>query len=410
MMKFYIVFLLNLLFITCAIPLSVMNPKIAIHNVKLNANMTTSNAVDFKRDDEIKRRQRNLATSSSTVSSIGSSIEGCKHAGLLANPSYANYFKAMDNIYNRDESLVYNNGIKTGTLGSKTCLSKQKLCGWSKTPVDKKNLPLFVISVGLEGAGHHLWTDLLNMPIFDCVWKNGRHYKRNIGDGVPRTTISELKQGFIDMFKLRKKAACKTIFDSEDSFPTGAIRKSGRMFNRPDIVNLQELDGVLINVKYLLIMRNVTDTAMSALRRNFVTNVDAELRAVEHTLSYLESSLQKVPCDKIFIAHYEHVIEQPMDYLDPLASFLELTSDGGGGVGGDGSNIGYNELKSRLNKQGKLVSRKAHKLTQYHDCKEAGLQDVASCYKAVSNLADKFFKDRAYMWPTFAGNGFDWKG
>ena len=31
---------------------------------------------------------------------------------------------------------------------------------------------------------------------------------------------------------------------------------------------------------------------MSALRRNFVSNVEMELRAVEHTLTYLEAALR----------------------------------------------------------------------------------------------------------------------
>lgn len=35
------------------------------------------------------------------------------------------------------------------------------------------------------------------------------------------------------------------------------------------------------------------DTALSALRRNFFTHVDQELRTVEHTLTYLEAALRK---------------------------------------------------------------------------------------------------------------------
>ena len=52
--------------------------------------------------------------------------------------------------------------------------------------------------------------------------------------------------------------ACKKIYDAEDSFPTGAIRKTGRVFCRPDLINVQKLDGILYNVKYLVIARNVT--------------------------------------------------------------------------------------------------------------------------------------------------------
>jgi hypothetical protein len=55
-----------------------------------------------------------------------------------------------------------------------------------------------------------------------------------------------------------KLAYSRSIYDSEDSFPTGAIRKKGRVFMRPDLVNLQKLDGVLFNIKYLIILRNIT--------------------------------------------------------------------------------------------------------------------------------------------------------
>ena len=60
------------------------------------------------------------------------------------------------------------------------------------------------------------------------------------------------------MRKDNGKPPCKLIYDAEDSFPTGAIRRPGRVFMRPDIINLQRLDGVLFNVKYLLIVRNIT--------------------------------------------------------------------------------------------------------------------------------------------------------
>jgi hypothetical protein len=51
---------------------------------------------------------------------------------------------------------------------------------------------------------------------------------------------------------------CRKIYDAEDSFPTGSIRKTGRVFCRPDLVNVQKLDGILYDVKYLVIARNVT--------------------------------------------------------------------------------------------------------------------------------------------------------
>ena len=136
---------------------------------------------------------------------------------------------------------------------------------------------------------------------------------------------------------------------------------------------------------------------MVSQESNFVANVDAELRAVEHTLSYIETAMQHIPCEKILVAHYEHVIEVPNAYLEPLSTFLELNENQ------------KSELKKRLSKPGKKVLRKPHKLTQYHDCQVAGLgNDITGCYNALQKSLDSFFTKRSFMWPTFAGNGFDY--
>ena len=85
----------------------------------------------------------------------------------------------------------------------------------------------------------------------------------------------------------------------------------------------------------------------------------------------------------------------PAAYVAPLASFLEL---------------GPRErdaLARRLSKKGRMPARKEHKLTQYAECKDAGLGENP-CYQHVSQILDNFFLDRRFMWPTFASNGFDW--
>lgn len=296
----------------------------------------------------------------------------------------------------------YFDGLSSIYYGSKsegTCLPVHKSCGWPKIKSASSNLPMLVLSVGLEGAGHHLWTEILDNPVVDCLWINGRHYHRDIADGVPRTEVSKLHQGISEQYQLRKdsgKAACNRIYDAEDSFPTGAIRKTGRVFMRPDIINLQKLDGILYNIKYLIIARNVTDTALSALRRNFFGAIDSELRTVEHTLTYIEAALRGVPCHRIMIAHYEHALADPTAYIEPLSAFFELDEPA------------KNVLKTRLSKKGKLPYRKMHKLTQFQECKSQGLNE-AVCYNKVLNILETFFLDRAFMWPTFAGNGFDFR-
>jgi hypothetical protein len=331
----------------------------------------------------------------STMSRILTESDPCD-SSISSSEGFKDYFADLSHIYSKGSPL----GDK-GEIG--TCLQEHKKCGWASPPTNK-DLPLLVISVGLEGAGHHLWTELMEKPVFDCVWINARHYKRDIGDGVARTTPELLEKGFREQFAMRKqsgKPMCKSIYDAEDSFPTGAIRKTGRIFMSPDLVNLQKLDGKLFRIKYLIILRNVTDTAMSAFRRNFFSEIDTGLRTVEHTMIYIQAALQNVPCHQIFLAHYEHVLHSPHKYIEPLAKFMELNS------------INKQMLKRRLDNlpgKGKFPNRKTHKLTQYPDCKKQGLGgDLNACYKFLEARMARFFNDRAFMWPTFAGDGFSLK-
>jgi hypothetical protein len=62
-------------------------------------------------------------------------------------------------------------------------------------------------------------------------------------------------------------------------------------------------------------------------------------------------------------------------------------------------------LKGRLGKPGKSVRRKPHKLTQFSEC--TGMSEE-KCYNKVVADLDNFFSIRSFMWPTFAGNGFDY--
>ena len=108
------------------------------------------------------------------------------------NPNFKKYFDGMKTIYGRD--------------ASQTCLPSHMQCGWPAIAAPAgKRLPMLVLSVGLEGAGHHLWTEIFKEPVFDCVWVNGRHYRRDIADGVPRLTSEELMEGTPISFPFRNR-------------------------------------------------------------------------------------------------------------------------------------------------------------------------------------------------------------
>jgi hypothetical protein len=86
---------------------------------------------------------------------------------------------------------------------------------------------------------------------------------RHLNICMSRHTCTDGGKGSVNLCLLVCLSACllaliRRIVDTEDSFPTGAIRKPGRLYMHPDIVNLQHLHGNLLNVKYLLIARNTT--------------------------------------------------------------------------------------------------------------------------------------------------------
>lgn len=62
-----------------------------------------------------------------------------------------------------------------------------------------------------------------------------------------------------------------------------------------------------------------------------------------------------------------------MAYIEPLSQFLQLDK------------IQKDALTKRLSKKGKMPSRKAHKLTQYRQCKDSHLSEAA-CYQKVRSL------------------------
>lgn len=88
-------------------------------------------------------------------------IQACKNVEFecdLSNEEKegnSKYFLAMRNIYS--------------DYFAESGLQKQMQCGWKSDP-KRNDLPLFVLAVGLEGAGHHLYSELFKEPVFDCLW------------------------------------------------------------------------------------------------------------------------------------------------------------------------------------------------------------------------------------------------
>lgn len=89
--------------------------------------------------------------------------------------------------------------------------------------------------------------------------------------GFPHLTSQDLAMQLFEEYRTKlnsDKERCTSILNSLDSFPFGLVAKGhdatqrdghrGRAMNHADIINLQALDGVLFNVKYIVLARNLT--------------------------------------------------------------------------------------------------------------------------------------------------------
>lgn len=322
----------------------------------------------------------------------------------VAGSSYRPYFNALARIY-----------AHTGSI-QETCVPQYHACGWPRadTTSRERPLPLLVVAIGGEGSGHHTWSNLMD-GVVDCILTETNQFKyhlmkkkatpsadnkkqrgrtkekvfltEKVLDGFPHLTAEELGQHMHQQVPPN----CRTAFDALDSFPYSLTESRGRQMNHPDLVNLQQLDGIAFRLKYLILVRNATDSTMSALGRRFVKNVDAAVRTVEMSLAYMDAALRGVPCHKTLIAYFEHVKARPADIVAPLAQLLEL-----------------DERRTQVlkNKLFAMSARSFSKRNYDYDylglCK--GLQGMA-CNDRVRMHINDFLERRAYMWPTFAGHG-----
>ena len=149
------------------------------------------------------------------------------------------------------------------------------------------NLLSSVKSIQKLSSGHHLWTELLDQPLFDCVWINGRHYNRDIGDGVPRTTVKDLYNGFQDQFKLRKRLPHKSNF---------VLRK--------DII------FELIHFKYIQFIRNayINKIVETEYSRNFFILL---MFNVGYVFQFWKGTLQDHIRCRRFISYRRHTEDWP---------------------------------------------------------------------------------------------------
>ena len=188
---------------------------------------------------------------------------------------------------------------------------------------------------------------------------------------------------------------CKTLVNYQSSFPYSFKRIGQRLYNHPDMTYIHKLDGILYNIKYIVLSRDITDCVTSSLKRGFSGDYTHGLQTVEYLLHYMSNSMKVVPCDRIFYLNFEHILADYDSYISPLSSFLELDQEQ------------EEKLISNINILKKQKKTKSE-LTGFSIYKECAGMSLKECSEVLQVDTNSYFSERKFMWPLFAGNGNKW--
>eukprot|EP00270_Netrium_digitus_P016104 TRINITY_DN5731_c0_g1_i1.p1 TRINITY_DN5731_c0_g1~~TRINITY_DN5731_c0_g1_i1.p1 ORF type:complete len:342 (-),score=78.29 TRINITY_DN5731_c0_g1_i1:116-1009(-) len=211
----------------------------------------------------------------------------------------------------------------------------------------RKSLPTLIFLAGVEGSGHDLVEKFFNFlpmnltiqqfePALHLTWDEAQEIDAAKSRGsrdrepeqlkpCPRLPYARSLHDFAAQVASRMAplAEKKAVYlRARDPFPMGRIRTP---LARPDLVNLAMFDGVLYNLKVVVMLRNASDAVRWGVERGFDNDdVGLQVRLLEASLVYLDASIRMLPCGSFVIINIDHIIKNPQQGLEDLAQFLEI--------------------------------------------------------------------------------------
>ena len=201
-------------------------------------------------------------------------------------------------------------------------------------PMTKSKLPVYLFTAGVEGAGHHaletVWAELQRHYHFKVVGFNpGLHSMAKEAEVDRAYQFTDVdfdvhRQTLENFFKMPWNQEFQTVVDARNSYPEGF--GVGNLAH-PDLVALAQLDGVLFDLRVLVLYRDPAACAWSAVRRFQVKefqykNYEFQARSVQESLTVINNALGAVPCGKYFVLKYEDFIHNPGQFAEPLARLI----------------------------------------------------------------------------------------
>ncbi|CAI5527829.1 unnamed protein product, partial [Closterium sp. Naga37s-1] len=96
---------------------------------------------------------------------------------------------------------------------------------------------------------------------------------------------------------------------ARDSYPLGRVRTP---LARPDLVHMLQLDGLLFNLKVVVISRGLPDAVRSAYRMGYHGgDLGLQVRIVEDEMVFLDTTMRMIPCSKYIVLDFDWVADSP---------------------------------------------------------------------------------------------------
>jgi hypothetical protein len=194
--------------------------------------------------------------------------------------------------------------------------------------------------VGIEGSGHHMMRDVLRDFLTSrAVIDKGAYYPLWVQrwDGeqepLPRQAVRNVLEEILGEYQ---SSDCTHIYE-DTSFPFGGTEEafatcvSGTenrgVHRKPDVSDLIDLIGDLVDLRILVMHRSPQATVNSALRRGFSSDPGFECELAEGINDYLSGEIARLPPDCYRTCHFDDFIKSPLKHVLPLAEWWGIPPD-----------------------------------------------------------------------------------
>jgi hypothetical protein len=142
-----------------------------------------------------------------------------------------------------------------------------------------------------------------------------------------RISLAEQAAAKRDFFANASSREGAIVVDAQNSYPMGAYAGS---LAHPDLGSLLALDGMLFDLRTIILYRRPTDAVLSAVRRFSGTknsaykSIQFQARAISESLVQLNNVAPTLPCGKWLLLVYEQLLLRPQEAAGPLARLLDV--------------------------------------------------------------------------------------